>query len=175
MPDDPFCLFGITVMFVGKAFTRGVDLNAAFHHQRPGYQRPLRMRHRTMSLIARHVCQPGPEGVPPDHSLALIAGMTKIQRIGHFRNMLADKRRIPPIAVTGQHKAGTADILRHAVRGDGAHAAHFAGGIGIESLDLLACRDIEASRRCGLQQGRLQGRARAFWHGMHAQHRMAGI
>ncbi|MNT59509.1 hypothetical protein D3C72_1970280 [compost metagenome] len=50
--------FGVALGLVMKALAQRVDLDAAFHHQRPRNQRALRNGPGTVALVAAQVGQP---------------------------------------------------------------------------------------------------------------------
>ena len=128
-----------------------------------------------MPLIARHVCQTGTKRIPPDYSLTLIAIMAEIKGVCHFRNVLFDKCSVAAITVTGKDQRAAANILTSAIMGQRTDAGNAPVCAGKQCIHLQTGCDIQSgicrcTQQCGLQRG-----PSAFWHGMHAQHRMAGI
>ena len=70
---------------VVEAPALGIDLHAAFHHQRPGDQRALRHRPGAVALVAAQVGQPRAELPAPGDRAAVVADMAGEQRVAPSR------------------------------------------------------------------------------------------
>ena len=108
-------LLGITKSLVGETFAVFVDLEAALHNHRPADQDPVRMRDRTVPLIARHVFELRAELAAPQDSVAEIARVSEIQTVAHFRNVPGHEIGSPAITVARQYQGIAAERVARSV------------------------------------------------------------
>jgi hypothetical protein len=104
----------------------GIDLDAAFHHQRPGDQRALRHRPRAMALAAAQVGQARAQRAAPGDGAAVVAGVAGEDRVAHRRQQFGHHRRVAAEAVAGQQQHAAGQVLGAAVGALVADAEHAA-------------------------------------------------
>src|SRR6185437_5376128 len=125
-------LLGVAEMFVGKARARGVDLESALHHQRPGDKNVMRRRNRAVTLIGAHIERDATQRLTPPHRISLVADMSEIERLGHLGNMTPQHLDVAAIAVAREYQGIAADFLARAIGTEARKSTHAAVGIRIE-------------------------------------------
>src|SRR5262249_9845107 len=69
--------------------TLRIDLDPALHDHGPGYQNIVRRRHRAMPLIRAEMCELSTESAAPGNRVSLVARVTEVKCVGHFRYQLS--------------------------------------------------------------------------------------
>ena len=162
-------------MLVGKAPPLRVDLDRAFHHQRPGDQHPVRMGQRAMALAAAQLPARRAHRLAPQHGIASVTRVAIIERAGHAGDKPCDQLRVAAIAVAGQHQRLAGDGLAPAARPGQRHRAHSGGLVQMQHLRMRLGDQRDAGGLDGGDQAGEQRLAGALGHRMHAVATVAGI
>ena len=155
----------------------GVELNAAFHHQRPGDQRAMRRGPRAVALVGAHVGDLCAERLAPPHGIALVAGVAGVGGVGDFGNILLHHRTVAAVAIAGEDQGITADLFGRSIRAREPNPADATGAfcIGEQRGDMRCAEQGDAGARRRLGEAAHQPGTGFFCHGMHARHTVAGI
>jgi hypothetical protein len=153
----------------------GVDLDAAFGHQRPRDQRTLRHRPRAVALVAAEIGEARAERAAPGDRAAVVAGMAGEDGVAHLGQQLAHHRRIAAEAVAGEQQDVAGDVLDPAVRTREGDADDPVLGIAPELVDarLMNLQCARAQRR-RIERADQRG-AGALRHRVHAERAVARV
>jgi len=128
-----------------------------------------------MALVPGHVAQRGAELLAPEHRLALVAGMTEIERVRQRGDVFPHQRLVPRIAAASQHDGARADALLAAIGPLRHQAADRAAGVAHQRGDARFRQQRHLRLLGGLAQSVHQLRAAAARQAMHAAVGVAGI
>jgi hypothetical protein len=152
-----------------------VDLDTAFHHQRPGNQDAMRMRQRAVALITRQMFDACAQRLPPDQRVTSIALMAVVETIGNLGNMLAHERGIAAETIARQHERLATEHFNGPVRPADPDCRNLVALIHIKRRHMRSGDNRDLRRLDSSQQSRLQPRAGLLGHRVHPVTRMAGI
>ena len=98
-------LLGIALRLVGEAPALQVHLDSALGDGRPGDQDAVRVRDRAVALVPGEVTHRCSERLAPEERVALVAGMSEIERLRHFGDVARNQGLVAAIAAAGEDRS----------------------------------------------------------------------
>ena len=162
-------------MLVREALAARIDLDPAFHHQRPGDQHAVRRRHRPVALVGGHVARRCAERDSPLDGIALVAAVPEVVHPGELRDVARDHGGVAAEPAAGEHQCIAADRIRRAVGSREPHPGDATIPPREEIGYARVAQEIDAGCGCGAQEVGHQPCARLLRHRVHALDAEPGV